>query len=60
MKYESELVKRKARAPKICHHCGTSVLVGESYFSEEPKDKFLNVIRKYYCTKCGSNRMKHE
>ena len=48
---EVGLIKRKARTPHLCSKCGQSV--GENYYVEEYKDKFLSFLhRRKFCESC--------
>ena len=43
----------KARANHICSNCGLQITIGDIYYPEEIKDKFLHSLhRKKLCQKC--------
>ncbi|MBA7493082.1 hypothetical protein ES702_03637 [subsurface metagenome] len=47
------LKKTKARANHICTKCGQQISIGDFYYAEEMKDKFLHSLhRKKFCYKC--------
>jgi hypothetical protein len=47
------LKETKASAEHTCSRCGDTILVGQIYYSEVLKDRFLQSLnRKKYCPKC--------
>ncbi len=60
-KYKKVLIKRKARAGKICSYCGKEIKAGEYYLSEEPSNRFLHTIhnKKFHikCTNDGNQTL---
>ena len=47
------LKRTKARVKHQCNHCGQSISIGEFYYAEEIKDKFLySLHKKKFCNIC--------
>lgn len=53
--------KTKARVNHICMQCGKQIDVGDFYYTEALKDKFLHSLhRKKFCIKCYEEYFKNK